>query len=68
MGKCTVLQLVLNGGKTNSSGQPECLAVVRHLNMWLCPKNHLGRVLFLKYTVGKAPFPFPTADDNFKAW
>ena len=66
--ECFVSQFVLNGGKTNSSGQPECLAVLRHLNMWLCPKGHLARLLFVKYSVGKAEFPYPLASNDYVPW
>ena len=65
---CYAMQFVLNAGKTNSSGQPECMAVIRHVNPWLCAIGWIGRLFFTKYTVGQQAFPLPTKQDDLRAW
>ena len=55
--QCDMVMLMINGGKANKSGKPEYMGLVRHKDVECCGINALVELLFVQYTLEKAPMP-----------
>ena len=55
--ECHMVMLMINGGKANKSGKPEYMGLVRNRRVECCAMNALMELLFVKYTLDKAPMP-----------
>ena len=61
---CKMLLLVLRGGKTNDTGRPEYVGLVRSAIIDCCGIYNLGKWLFVRFTVHSEAFPTP-GDTNW---